>query len=92
VKLKLVPSAALCAATLAVAPSAKATCPELVSNGDFEANRPAGWFFAGNAGIDNGLGFATQGYNNGWVRNSGGWNGQQMGVRQQEHQVLEHCR
>ena len=73
-KLKLVLSAALCAATLAAAPSANAACPELVSNGGFEANNPGGWFFTGNAGIDYGLGFATQGYNNGWVRNYSGWN------------------
>jgi len=35
----------------------------------FEFNGNGGWWFAGNAGIDHGIGLAHWGNNNGWVRN-----------------------
>lgn len=73
-RLGFLQSALLSALAMAIAPAAKAACPELVQNGGFESNTPNGWFFTGQAGIDYGLGFATQGHNNGWVRNTTGWN------------------
>jgi M6 family metalloprotease-like protein len=40
----------------------------------FEGWGTQGWWFAGNAGIDFGIGLAHSGGNNAWVRNWQGWN------------------
>ncbi len=50
----------------------------LLSDGGFE-DRPAGaatgpWEVGGRGGVDQGLGLAHSGANNGWVRNDSGWN------------------
>jgi Family of unknown function (DUF6006) len=44
-----------------------------ISSFNFE-NRSEGWWFAGNAGIDDGKNLEHNGRSNGWVRNSSGWN------------------
>ncbi len=40
----------------------------------FEGGGGRGWWTAGGAGFDLGLGYAHQGRGNGWVRNTTGWN------------------
>ncbi len=60
------------AATFYAGPAS--ACDQLVPDGGFESGDNGGWFFAGSAGIDRGLGYSYSGRNNGWVRNTNGWN------------------
>lgn len=46
---------------------------ERVTNGGFESGK-APWVCAGSCGVDEGLGNARTGSNNGWVRMNSGWN------------------
>ncbi|MBB5958061.1 hypothetical protein FHS29_004669 [Saccharothrix tamanrassetensis] len=60
------------------------TGSNLLSDGGFE-DRPAGvgpgpWRIDGRGGIDQGLGLAHSGRNNGWVRHDSGWNALSQGV------------
>ena len=47
---------------------------ELTANGGFEASSLAPWACSGQCGQDRGAGIARTGANNGWVRNTSGWN------------------
>jgi hypothetical protein len=58
-------------ALMAVASSAHAGISQWTDG--FEGSA-SGWWVAGNAGIDRGIGLAHSGANNGWVRNWTGWN------------------
>jgi hypothetical protein len=45
-----------------------------VANPGFESSTMAPWACSGQCGVDRALGSANSGANNGWVRNSSGWN------------------
>jgi S-formylglutathione hydrolase FrmB len=48
--------------------------PNVVNDPGFEAGGLGPWSCAGQCGVDQGLGNAFSGSNNGWVRNASGWN------------------
>jgi hypothetical protein len=66
--------AGLMAMAMAMATPTEARAGVMQWNDNFEFNGNGGWWFAGNAGIDHGIGLAHWGANNGWVRNWTGWN------------------
>lgn len=55
-------------------PSLQPPAGNVVADPGFESPTLAPWSCAGQCGVDQGLGNANSGANNGWVRNTTGWN------------------
>jgi S-formylglutathione hydrolase FrmB len=55
-------------------PSLQPPAGNVVASPGFESSGTAPWTCAGQCGVDHGLGNANSGANNGWVRNTTGWN------------------
>ncbi|WP_437673226.1 hypothetical protein [Sorangium sp. So ce131] len=66
--------AASCLAAASLLAEGDARAGALLWSNGFEGAEQSSWWFAGNAGVDAGIGLSHGGASNGWARNYSGWN------------------